>query len=1004
MVRALTGTMLVLLALTLPAGAARAAGSKILPGHVPPILTRLSAFGSLPSSNHLNLAIGLPLRKAPELAAFLDRLYDPASPDYRHYLTPDQFTEQFGPTPEDYQAVTAFARQNNLLVSRTHGNRLVLDVNGSVADIQRAFHVTLKVYHHPTEARDFYAPDAEPSVEANLPVADISGLDNLCPPQPKSLRHIDPAARTQVAPRTGSGPAGTFWGNDFRAAYLPGVALTGTGQNLGLVEFSGYYASDITAYESKAGLPAVPLQNVSVDNDPGAPTKNGDIEVSTDIEMAIAMAPGLAKIYVFDAGPYGSQYDVLEAMVASNNISQFSCSWGWAGGPTNTIDGIFEEMMAQGQSFFSAAGDSDAFTLGATSANGVDNPSLLNAPASSPYITQVGGTSLSTTGPGGTWSGETVWNWGFDNGSYVGTSGGISSYYAIPAWQASVSMSANGGSASFRNIPDVAANADNVYITYNNGGSTTNEGGTSCAAPLWAALAALINEQAKAAGRPAIGFINPAIYTLGRSAGYAASFHDITTGDNTSGDSPGNYHAVAGYDLCTGWGTPAGQNLINAIAGFEALTLSPTNGFSTTGYVGSPFNTNSAVLTLNNIGYGTLKWAVGGLPAWLTATPASGTLSAQAGTTTTLGLNAAASALAAGTYASSITITDVTSGVSQRLSFSLQTFDPLAILPANGLSASGQVGGPFAMNATHLTLTNQGNVSLNWNLGAHPSWLVVTPTNGMAAAGRASVVTATLNSSVRTLPGAVYAGVLPVNDLLGQTTQNVPVVLEVGQSIVQNGGFEAGTFTNWTLVGNTVNGGATYNSVEPESSYPTVVHSGNYGTFLGDLTPATLAQTLVTVPGQTYLLSFWLSNPSAGAGEQFQVNWITNATTAGQIYYVTNPPVLAWTNFTYVLAATGTNTVLQFGAQNVPNYFGLDDVSVTPIPNPAISQLARSGNTLNLTLYTVAGINYRLLYATNLAQAVWLSLGTNTAATNTLTLTNNPGTDRQRFYRVQQLP
>ena len=160
-------------------------------------------------------------------------------------------------------------------------------------------------------------------------------------------------------------------------------------------------------------------------------------------------------------------------MAASNQISQFSCSWGWGGGPSATTDNIFKQMAAQGQSFFDAAGDSDAFTTGANSVNGVDNTSLDNAPASSPYITVVGGTTLSTTGPGGSWSSESVWNWGYDNGSYVGTSGGISSYYSIPTWQTNVSMASNGGSTTYRNIPDVALTADNIYVRYGDGTNGT---------------------------------------------------------------------------------------------------------------------------------------------------------------------------------------------------------------------------------------------------------------------------------------------------------------------------------------------------------------------------------------------------------------------------------------------------------------------------------------------------------------------------------------------------
>jgi subtilase family serine protease len=401
---------------------------KILPGYVPKLPPGLKAKGQLAGINQLRLAIGLPLRNATALDEFLAQVYDPASTNYQRYLTPEEFTQHFGLTTEDYQAVKEFARTNNLTVTATHANRLLLDVAGSAADIQRAFHTTLLTYHHPTENRDFYAPATEPSADARLNIADISGLNNYSRPHP--LLKIRSNVTTKVANATGSGLSGSYMGNDFRAAYLPGVTLQGTGQTVGLLQFDGYYASDIAAYASMAGLPGVPLQNVLLDNFNGTPSTgadSGSIEVSLDIEMTMSMAPGLSKIVVFEAGPYGSPNDILNSMAANPQVKQLSSSWGWAGGPSTTTDNIFKELAAQGQPFFSAAGDSDAFTGGSSSANGVENPSLANTPASSPYITTVGGTTLTTTGPGGSWSSETVWNWGLDNGSYVGTSGGISS-------------------------------------------------------------------------------------------------------------------------------------------------------------------------------------------------------------------------------------------------------------------------------------------------------------------------------------------------------------------------------------------------------------------------------------------------------------------------------------------------------------------------------------------------------------------------------------------------
>ncbi len=520
----------------------------------------MTPMGALPGSQTLNLAIGLPLRNRESLTNFLEQLYDPASTNYHQYLTPAEFTQKFGPSDADYEAVAAFAEANGFTVVGRHPNRMIVDVKASVADIERVMHLKMQVYQHPKEARTFYAPNAEPSIDLGIAILDISGLNDYHLPKPRVRISSLSEASPNATPRTGSGPGSTYIGNDFRNAYAPGVALTGTGQTLGLLQFDGYYAADITAYQNLIGLASGPaLQNVLLDGYNGKPTtgpNSGNVEVSLDIEMAMSMAPGLSKIIVYEAGPSGIPNDIISRMANDNLAKTIGCSWGWSGGPSSTTDQLFQQMISQGQSFFSASGDSDAFTPGE-----IDNSSQQNAPSDNPYITIVGGTTL-TTGAGASYSSESVWNWG--NG--VGSSGGISSSYAIPSWQQGISMSASQGSTSFRNIPDVALTADNVYVLYGNGTSTT-VGGTSCAAPLWAGVAALINQQAAANGLSAVGFMNPAIYTIGKGATYSTVFHDVTAGNNFDSASPSLFSAVSGFDLCTGWGTPKIGALINALAG-----------------------------------------------------------------------------------------------------------------------------------------------------------------------------------------------------------------------------------------------------------------------------------------------------------------------------------------------------------------------------------------------------------------------------------------------------
>ena len=298
----------------------------------------------------MQLAIGLPLRNKEALTSLLQQLYDPASPKYRQYVTPEQFTAMFGPTEQDYQAVSDLANRNGLKVVGTHGNRVVLDVSGKVSDIEKTFHVTLRTYQHPTEAREFYAPDVEPSVDTSVPILHISGLSDYALPRPAS--RIRPATGN-ASPASGSSPNGHYIGNDFRNAYAPGITLDGSGQMVGLVEFDGYFTNDITSYEDLCGLPHVPLQNVLLDGATGVPSSNtGNVgEVSLDIEMVVAMATNLAAVVVFE-GTFWEWDDILNSMASHLQIKQFSSSWAWVG-EDPTGDQIFQQMIAQGQSFFS---------------------------------------------------------------------------------------------------------------------------------------------------------------------------------------------------------------------------------------------------------------------------------------------------------------------------------------------------------------------------------------------------------------------------------------------------------------------------------------------------------------------------------------------------------------------------------------------------------------------------------------------------------------------------
>jgi hypothetical protein len=535
---------------TMPASAQRRA---LLTRHVRDAATSGFApqVGVLPATQHLKLALMLPLRNQTALKTLLHKLSDPKNPLYRQWLTVQQFTDNFGPSQEDYDAVVHFAEANGMTVTERTPNRLLIGVDAPVANIESAFHLTLGTYQHPYEKRIFYAPDREPAADINVPLWHIAGLDNFSVPRPLYEKASSGNRNT-----TGSGPGGSFLGSDRRAVYYGGTALTGNGQTVGLVEFDGYALSDVQAYFNNVGQALnVTINNVLLDG-ASAGSDGDDTEQVIDIIEAISMAPSLSQVRVYIAPlstvDSGGDVFIFNKMATENIAKQLSGSWNWSPADPTADDPIFQEFVAQGQTFVTASGDEGAYP---------EQPYFF--PEEDANVTAVGGTDLTTVSSGGAWKSEIAW--GGSNSSCsanTGSGGGPSpDGLTIPSYQqlAGVINSSNKGSTTLRNVPDVAAeaNCDNYFCA--NGSCSEGLGGTSLAAPTWAGFIALVNQQEVTRGNPTIGFLNPTIYSIGVESSYSDYFHDITSGDNFNSDQPNLYPAVTGYDLVTGWGSPLGS-------------------------------------------------------------------------------------------------------------------------------------------------------------------------------------------------------------------------------------------------------------------------------------------------------------------------------------------------------------------------------------------------------------------------------------------------------------
>lgn len=602
------------------ATSADAASFASINGEVPSLVKTSTLVGATDTNQALSLSIALKLRNADNLKAYVDSMSHAKSLTAHQQLTQTELASGYAPEASSQQAVISYMEGYGFTVTDTSKLHLLIGFKGTVGDAENAFHIQINNYSE-IKGKTFYAPSTDPSVPANLAamIQSVVGLNNAAHlSHSPILKHASISTKGATTTNSDCSTTGGYTPSQLATAYnlnsFYTAGLHGEGQTVALYELDDYQQSDISNYTSCFGGGSVPIKKILVDGGPGQPGQ-GAIEVELDMELVLSAAPNLSALDVYEA-PNQTVNDLLDLwqkIISDDSASVISTSWGaceqaFAPADLQTENYLFTVAAAQGQTVFAASGDSGTNDCGFA----VPNANAFQAvddPAAQPYVTGVGGTTLNLNGDN-SYSSESVWNDGYDyypNSSFVPAGGGgVSAMWGRPSWQTGPGVT----SAKGREVPDVSLDADPntgyaMYCTVAVAGCNGwfDIGGTSAAAPMWAAFMALTNEKTTQDHGFNIGFINAYLYQIDQNASgtsYSNDFHDITTGNNDGLDDGKNvYSATANYDMASGLGSYNAWNLANDL---EKLAKSPTAPANTTWYLaeGSVGNSFIEFITILN--------------------------------------------------------------------------------------------------------------------------------------------------------------------------------------------------------------------------------------------------------------------------------------------------------------------------------------------------------------------------------------------------------------------
>ncbi len=674
-------------------GAIQDARRTRMAGHVHPMATAANDIGAMDPGTTLP-AMTLVLRQTAAQQADLDNLLaaqqDPASPEYHHWLTPEQYADRFGASADDIAKITAWLAQHNLQVTAVGRGRTSITFTGTAGDVEQAFQISMHRYS--VNGRNHFANTTEPSLPTAMEPAirSIHGLhDFLMKPRSVGRPKYDSSSGNHYL-------APDDIGTIYNVKGLWNAGYDGTGQKVVIAGQTQVDVTDIQKFRAKFGLAAADPQMILVPNtkDPGV-SKSDLGEADLDLEWAGAVAPQATLIYVYS-------YDVTDAVqyaIDQNLAPVLSVSYGLCEPQTLKSDMLLmqawaQQANAQGMTWVNAAGDSGgADCVSGTSGSGAGL--AVDSPADVPEVTGIGGTAFSEAS-GQYWNAsnstnggsalayipETVWN-DSTTGNPAAGGGGASTVFTQPSWQTGLGVPSNGA----RNVPDVALNASadhDGYLVYS-GGQLAVYGGTSAGTPAFAGIAALLNHYLVASGAQSaagVGNVNPRLYALAQAG--TGAFHDVTAGNNdvtvTCGQrarncTPGTYGYPAGqgYDLASGLGSIDAYNLVTswhsaagtgnraaATVALEATTTSviSTGSVTVTATVtGSGGNTPTGSVTFSaggkQIGVGTLSGSGGSVTASITVSAAQ----LQVGNNSIVAQYSGNSALNAATATISVAVT-----------------------------------------------------------------------------------------------------------------------------------------------------------------------------------------------------------------------------------------------------------------------------------------------------------------------------------------------------------